>query len=124
VSLRKGFLSHDSLCLSHGTTISAPGMVRAAGSSNDRFALNDKSTTIPVLDRGVGTRRSVLVGHHSGRPTDDSQGVSGQAVHTKKVDYYRDGNLVPVEIGNASLKVQLDQLALSKLPGTVEQLTG
>ena len=40
------------------------------------------------------------------------------------LDYDQDGNLVGIDIDNASLKVQLDQLTVSKLPGTVEQLTG
>ncbi len=36
----------------------------------------------------------------------------------------RDGNLVGIDIDSASRKVQLDQLTVSKLPGTIEQLEG
>ena len=38
------------------------------------------------------------------------------------LDYDSDGNLVGIDIDNASTKVQLDTLILSKLPGTVETI--
>jgi uncharacterized protein YuzE len=40
------------------------------------------------------------------------------------LDYDSAGNLVGIDIDNASTKVQLDTLVLSKLPGTVETIAG
>ena len=40
------------------------------------------------------------------------------------LDYDRAGNLVGIDIDNASTKVQLNRLVLSKLPGTVETIAG
>ncbi len=40
------------------------------------------------------------------------------------LDYDDEGNLVGIDIDNASRKVDLHKLVVSKLPGTVEQLTG
>ena len=56
----------------------------------------------------------------SERPSAESREVSDGVV----LDYDQDGNLVGIDIDNASLKVQLDQLTVSKLPGTVEELAG
>ena len=56
----------------------------------------------------------------SERASAESREISDGVV----LDYDQDGNLVGIDIDNASLKVQLDQLTVSKLPGTVEQLTG
>ena len=36
------------------------------------------------------------------------------------LDYDANGNLVGIDIDNASTKVQLNELILSKLPGTVQ----
>ena len=56
----------------------------------------------------------------SERPSAESREISDGVV----LDYDHDGNLVGIDIDNASLKVQLDQLTVSKLPGTIEQLAG
>lgn len=39
-----------------------------------------------------------------------------------QLDYDADGNLVGIDIDNASAKVQLKELILSKLPGTVQTI--
>lgn len=40
------------------------------------------------------------------------------------LDYDAAGNLVGIDIDNASRKVQLDRLVLSKLPSTIERIAG
>lgn len=40
------------------------------------------------------------------------------------LDYDADGDLVGIDIDNASKKVQLDRLVLSKLPGEIEKVAG
>ena len=40
------------------------------------------------------------------------------------LDYDVDGNLVGIDIDNASEKVDLQKLTISKLPGSVETLAG
>jgi uncharacterized protein YuzE len=40
------------------------------------------------------------------------------------LDYDADGNLVGIDIDNASEKVDLHKLTISKLPGSVETLAG
>ena len=40
------------------------------------------------------------------------------------LDYDADGNLVGIDIDNASEKVDLHKLTVSKLPGSVETLAG
>ena len=40
------------------------------------------------------------------------------------LDYDRAGNLVGIDIDNASSKVQLDRLVLNKLPAEIEQIAG
>ena len=40
------------------------------------------------------------------------------------LDYDADGNLVGIDIDNASEKVDLQRLTISKLPGSVETLAG
>jgi uncharacterized protein YuzE len=39
-----------------------------------------------------------------------------------QLDYDADGNLVGIDVDNASAKVQLKELILSKLPGTVQTI--
>ena len=56
----------------------------------------------------------------SERPSAESREISDGVV----LDYDQDGNLVGIDIDNASLKVQLNQLTVSKLPGTIEQRAG
>jgi uncharacterized protein YuzE len=52
----------------------------------------------------------------------------GQSVETREIsegvqlDYDANGNLVGIDIDNASTKVQLKELILSKLPGTVQTI--
>jgi uncharacterized protein YuzE len=41
-----------------------------------------------------------------------------------QLDYDQAGNLVGIDIDNASSKVQLNRLVLSKLPGKVETVAG
>ena len=52
----------------------------------------------------------------SERPSSESKEISEGVV----LDYDADGKLVGIDIDNASNKVNLDKLILSKLPGTVE----
>jgi uncharacterized protein YuzE len=40
------------------------------------------------------------------------------------LDYDADGNLVGIDIDNASEKVELKKLTLSRLPGSVETIAG
>jgi uncharacterized protein YuzE len=56
----------------------------------------------------------------SERTSTESREVSEGVV----LDYDGDGNLVGIDIDNASTKVQLDKLTVSKLPATIEQLAG
>jgi len=50
------------------------------------------------------------------RPSVESREISAGVV----LDYDADGNLVGIDIDNASRKVELKRLVLSKLPGKVE----
>jgi uncharacterized protein YuzE len=52
------------------------------------------------------------------RPSVDSREISEGVV----LDYDSDGALVGIDIDNASNKVALDTLVVSKLPGTVERV--
>jgi uncharacterized protein YuzE len=52
----------------------------------------------------------------SERPSAQSREISDGVV----LDYDADGRLVGIDIDNASNKVDLDRLILSKLPGKVE----
>lgn len=52
----------------------------------------------------------------SERPSAESKEVSEGVV----LDYDADGKLVGIDIDNASNKVELEKLILSKLPGKVE----
>ena len=52
----------------------------------------------------------------SGRPSSESKEISDGVV----LDYDMEGKLVGIDIDNASNKVDLKKLILSKLPGTVE----
>ena len=56
----------------------------------------------------------------SERPSAESREISDGVV----LDYDKDGNLVGIDIDNASSKVQLHTLVVSKLPGTIERLAG
>lgn len=56
----------------------------------------------------------------SERTSTESREVSEGVV----LDYDSEGNLVGIDIDNASSKVQLHKLTVSKLPATIEQLTG
>lgn len=40
------------------------------------------------------------------------------------LDYDDEGNLVGIDIDNASSKVELSKLVVSKLPATIEQVAG
>jgi len=40
------------------------------------------------------------------------------------LDYDRAGNLVGIDIDNASTKVQLNRLVLNRLPAEIEQIAG
>ena len=54
----------------------------------------------------------------SERPSVESREISEGVV----LDYDASGNLVGIDIDNASSKVQLKELILSKLPGTVQTI--
>ena len=56
----------------------------------------------------------------SEQPSAESREISEGVV----LDYDSAGNLVGIDIDNASTKVQMDTLTLSKLPGTVETIAG
>ena len=56
----------------------------------------------------------------SERPSVESREISDGVV----LDYDDKGNLVGIDIDNASSKVELHKLVVSKLPGKVEELTG
>jgi uncharacterized protein YuzE len=56
----------------------------------------------------------------SERPSAESREISEGVV----LDYDREGNLVGIDIDNASTKVELDKLVVSKLPATIERLAG
>jgi uncharacterized protein YuzE len=53
-------------------------------------------------------------------PSVESREISEGVV----LDYDAAGNLVGIDIDNASRKVQLQRLVLSKLPGSVERIAG
>jgi len=55
----------------------------------------------------------------SEQPSAESREISEGVV----LDYDANGNLVGIDIDNASNKVQLNKLVLSKLPGKVETVT-
>ena len=54
----------------------------------------------------------------SEKPSAESREISEGVV----LDYDSAGNLVGIDIDNASERVQLQQLTLSKLPGTVQTI--
>ncbi len=54
------------------------------------------------------------------RPSAESREISEGIV----LDYDSDGTLVGIDIDNASAKVALDTLVVSKLPGTIERIAG
>jgi len=56
----------------------------------------------------------------SERPSTDSQVISEGVV----LDYDAEGNLVGIDIDNASRKVQLKRLVLNHLPSAIEQIVG
>lgn len=56
----------------------------------------------------------------SEQPSAESREISEGVV----LDYDSAGNLVGIDIDNATTKVQMDTLILSKLPGTVETIAG
>lgn len=56
----------------------------------------------------------------SERPSVESREISDGVV----LDYDEAGNLVGIDIDNASVKVQLNKLVVTKLPATVETSPG
>ena len=56
----------------------------------------------------------------SERPSVESREISDGVV----LDYDHAGNLVGIDIDNASTKVELATLVVNKLPATVERLAG
>jgi uncharacterized protein YuzE len=54
------------------------------------------------------------------RPSAESREISEGIV----LDYDSEGALVGIDIDNASSKVALDTLVVSKLPGTIERIAG
>ena len=55
----------------------------------------------------------------SSKPSADSREISAGIV----VDYDADGNIAGIDIDNASRKVDLKEVSLSKIPAEVERLT-
>jgi uncharacterized protein YuzE len=53
-------------------------------------------------------------------PSAESREISEGIV----LDYDASGNLVGIDIDNASRKVQLDRVVVSQLPGAIERLAG
>ncbi len=53
-------------------------------------------------------------------PSAESREISDGVV----LDYDRDGNLVGIDIDNASRKVELDRLVLRQLPMDIERIAG
>ncbi|MDO8681147.1 MAG: DUF2283 domain-containing protein [Acidobacteriota bacterium] len=56
----------------------------------------------------------------SEQPSAESREISEGVV----LDYDSAGNLVGIDIDNASAKVQMNTLVLNRLPGTVETIAG
>lgn len=56
----------------------------------------------------------------SERPSTDSQEISEGVV----LDYDAEGNLVGIDIDNASRKVQLERLVVSHMPSLIERIAG
>lgn len=56
----------------------------------------------------------------SERPSAESREISEGVV----LDYDSAGNLVGIDIDNASTKIQINTLTLNKLPGSVETIAG
>lgn len=56
----------------------------------------------------------------SERPSVESREISEGIV----LDYDGEGTLVEIDIDNASTKVAIDRLTVSKLPGTIERIAG
>jgi uncharacterized protein YuzE len=56
----------------------------------------------------------------SGQTSVESREVSAGVV----LDYDEAGNLVGIDIDNASAKVQLDRLVLTRLPAEIETIAG
>lgn len=54
------------------------------------------------------------------RPSVESREISEGIV----LDYDREGILVGIDIDNASTKVAIDKLTVSRLPGTIERIAG
>ena len=55
----------------------------------------------------------------SSRPSADSQEVSDGIV----LDYDAEGSIVGIDIDNASAKIDMNEVTLSKLPAEIEKLT-
>ncbi|HUU01888.1 MAG TPA: DUF2283 domain-containing protein [Myxococcota bacterium] len=55
----------------------------------------------------------------SSKPSTDSREISEGVV----LDYDADGKLVGIDIDNASHKIELNEIILSKLPSEVESIT-
>ena len=55
----------------------------------------------------------------SSKPSADSREISEGIV----IDYDSDGNIAGIDIDNASQKVDLKEVSLSKIPAEVERLT-
>lgn len=53
------------------------------------------------------------------KPSAESREISEGVV----IDYDAEGNIVGIDIDNASLKVDLKEISLSKIPAEIERLT-
>ena len=55
----------------------------------------------------------------SSKPSSNSKEISEGVV----LDYDKDGNIVGIDIDNASRKIDLKEIILSKIPAEIEKLT-
>jgi len=102
------------------------------------------------LGSDTGIERKIPESYYAGRHADHSQCIPGSRIQTMKLNYFpetdslyidlserpsseskvisegvvldydSEGNLVGIDIDNASSKVEMEKLVLSKLPGKVE----
>jgi uncharacterized protein YuzE len=112
--------------------------------------LRKRPYVVSVLGLGPGARQQISACRHTGRQADNSQRILGQAVQTMKVNYHPEtdslyidlseqpsvesreisegvvldydesGNLVGIDIDNASQKVELQRFVVSRIPARIE----
>ena len=78
-----------------------------------------REQSLPLMKLNYYPETDSLYIDLSEQPSAESREISEGVV----LDYDANGNLVGIDIDNASNKVQLNKLVLSKLPGKVETVT-